>query len=257
MQYIIFNVENGIAWVQFNRPDQLNALNEGVFRDLKTAIEKCESDDSIRVVILKGNQRAFVAGSDIKYLSKSNINMAYKFSNQAKHVQERLFDLAKPTIAAVSGFALGGGLEMALCCDFRIAAENAVFGIPEIGLGIIPGGGGTQRLPRLIGLGAATELLFLGKPIKADKAKKIGLVNKVVPLVELENEVKALASDLMSQSAIALRSAKIALHNGLDVDLKNGLQIEQDVFCMLFGTEDQREGMAAFIEKRRPVFKGK
>jgi enoyl-CoA hydratase len=172
-------------------------------------------------------------------------------------VQERIADLPKPTIAAISGYALGGGCELALCCDFRIAADNAVLGQPEITLGIIPGGGGTQRLPRLVGLGAATELIFTGEMIKADRAERIGLVSKVVPLDQLEPEAEALASKLMERPALALRAAKTALRKGLSTSLKEGLQIEQDLFSMLFGTEDQKEGMAAFLEKRKPIFKGK
>ena len=172
-------------------------------------------------------------------------------------VQGRLADLPKPTIAAVSGYALGGGCEVSLCCDFRIVADNAVFGLPEITLGIIPGGGGTQRLPRLVGPGVAAELLFLGEMIKADRAQQIGLVNRVVPLDDLENEVKIFAAKLMERPAMALRAAKTAMRKGMSASLGEGLQIEQDLFCMLFGTEDQKEGMAAFIEKRKPVFKGK
>ena len=146
---------------------------------------------------------------------------------------------------------------MALLCDFRIAADNCLLGVPEINIGIIPGGGGTQRLPRLVGLGPATELIMLGEPIKADKAEKIGLVNKVVPFDQLDAEAEALAKKLMKKSSMALRSAKIAIKKGISVDLKHGLQMEQDVFALLFGTQDQKEGMAAFVEKRKPVFKGK
>jgi enoyl-CoA hydratase len=172
-------------------------------------------------------------------------------------VQERLADLPKPTIAAVSGYALGGGCEVALCCDFRIAADNAVLGLPEITLGIIPGGGGTQRLPRLVGLSLAAELIFLGETIKADKAERIGLVNRVVPSDRLEAEATALAEKLLEKPAVALRAAKTAIRKGMSASFKEGLQIEQGLFCMLFGTKDQKEGMAAFLEKRKPKFEGR
>lgn len=257
LKYIVFKKRGGIGWIQFNRPERLNAINPEVLADLETAVVNCEEDDSIRVVVFMGSDKAFVAGADIEHMAKGDIKSAYKLTDLTMRVQERIADLPKPTIAAISGYALGGGCELALCCDFRIAADNAVLGQPEITLGIIPGGGGTQRLPRLVGLGAATELIFTGEMIKADRAERIGLVNKVVPLDQLEPEAEALASKLMERPALALRAAKTALRKGLSTSLKEGLQIEQDLFSMLFGTEDQKEGMAAFLEKRKPIFKGK
>jgi enoyl-CoA hydratase len=257
LKYIIFDCEDGIGWVQFNRPKKLNAINTDVLLDLEKVVARCEEDDAIKVVVLKGNEKAFIAGADIKQMSTGDIKFAYGMSDLTIRVQGRLADLPKPTIAAISGYALGGGCEMALCCDFRIAADNAVLGLPEITLGIIPGGGGTQRLPRLVGMGPAAELLFLGEMIKADKAEQIGLVNRVAPLDELENVVKEYAAKLMERPAMAIRSAKTALRKGMNTSLADGLQIEQDAFCMLFGTEDQKEGMAAFMEKRKPAFKGK
>jgi len=257
LRYIIFEKRDGIGWVQFNRPEKLNALNPDVLRDLEKAVATCEEDDSIRIVVLHGNEKAFVAGADIENMAKGDIKFAHELTDLTMRVQERLADLPKPTIAAISGYALGGGCEIALCCDFRIAADNAVFGQPEITLGIIPGGGGTQRLPRLVGLGPATDLIFTGEMIKADRAERIGLVNKMVPLNQLETEVQALAFKLMKQPVLALRAAKTAIRKGLNVSLKEGLQLEQDQFCMLFCTEDQKEGMTAFIEKREPIFKGR
>jgi enoyl-CoA hydratase len=257
LKYIVFKKRDGIGWIQFNRPERLNAINPEVLADLETAVVNCEEDDSIRVVVFMGSDKAFVAGADIEHMAKGDIKSAYKLTDLTIRVQERIADLPKPTIAAISGYALGGGCELALCCDFRIAADNAVLGQPEITLGIIPGGGGTQRLPRLVGLGAATELIFTGEMIKADRAERIGLVSKVVPLDQLEPEAEALASKLMERPALALRAAKTALRKGLSTSLKEGLQIEQDLFSMLFGTEDQKEGMAAFLEKRKPIFKGK
>ena len=257
LKYINFKKRDGIGWVQFNRPEKLNALNPDVLRDLEQAVATCEEDGDIRAVVLRGNEKAFVAGADIDSMATSDIKSAYTLTDLTMRVQERLADLPKPTIAAISGYALGGGCELALCCDFRIAADNAILGQPEITLGIIPGGGGTQRLPRLVGLGLATELIFTGEMIKADRAERIGLVNKIVPLNQLETEVQALAFKLMKQPVLALRAAKTAIRKGLNVSLKDGLQLEQDLFCMLFGTEDQKEGMAAFLEKRGPVFKGR
>jgi len=257
LKYINFKKLDGIGIVQFNRPERLNALNPDVFRDLEAIVSCCEEDDSIRVIILTGNEKAFVAGADIEHMAKGDIRVAYELTDQNMRVFERLADLPKPTIAAISGYALGAGCEAALCCDFRIAADNAILGLPEITLGIIPGAGGTQRLPRLVGIGPATELVFTGEMIKADKAEQIGLVSKVVPLEQLEAEVKSLAVKLMEKPALALRAAKTALRKGLNASFKEGLQIEQDLFCMLFGTEDQKEGMAAFLDKRKPVFKGR
>jgi enoyl-CoA hydratase len=257
LKYIVFKKRGGIGWIQFNRPERLNAINPEVLADLETAVVNCEEDDSIRVVVFMGSDKAFVAGADIEHMAKGDIKSAYKLTDLTMRVQERIADLPKPTIAAISGYALGGGCELALCCDFRIAADNAVLGQPEITLGIIPGGGGTQRLPRLVGLGAATELIFTGEMIKADRAERIGLVSKVVPLDQLEPEAEALASKLMERPALALRAAKTALRKGLSTSLKEGLQIEQDLFSMLFGTEDQKEGMAAFLGKRKPLFIGR
>jgi len=153
LKYINFRTQDGIAWVQFNRPEKLNALNPEVLRDLEKSVDWCEKDDAIKVIVVTGNEKGFVAGADIEHMARVDIKTAYKLTDQTMQVQERLADLPKPTIAAISGYALGGGCEVTLCCDFRIAAENAVFGLPEITLGITPGGGGTQRIPRLVGLG--------------------------------------------------------------------------------------------------------
>lgn len=254
---INFKKQDGIGWIQFNRPEKLNALNPDVLKDLEKAVVGCEEDDSIRVVVLKGNDKAFVAGADIENMAKGDIKFAYELTDLTMQVQERLADLPKPTIAAISGYALGAGCEVALCCDFRIAAKNAVLGLPEITLGIIPGGGGTQRLPRLVNLGAAAKIILLGERINSEQAEKIGLVDKVVPLDRLEEEASSLASKLMQRSSLALRAAKTAMRKGLSTSLKEGLQIEQNLFCMLFGTEDQKEGMGAFLEKRKPLFKGR
>jgi len=256
LTYINFTVQDGIARIQFNRPKKLNALNPDVLRDLGEALTWCEEDDTIRVAILTGNEKVFIAGADIDHMSKANIKAVYKLTDQTMLVQERLADLPKPTIAAISGYALGAGCEVALCCDFRIAAENAVFGLPEITLGIIPGGGGTQRLPRLVGPAIAARMIMLGERINAEEAFRIGLVDRVVARKDLEKEVKKFACKLKDMPFMALRAAKTAIRKGLSTSLKEGLQIEQDLFCMLFGTQDQKEGMRAFLEKRKPSFRG-
>ena len=257
LKYIKFKIEDGVGRIQFNRPEKLNAVNPDVLKELETAVESCEGNDDIRVVVLTGNEKAFIAGADIENMAKGDIKNAYKLTDLTLRVQERLADLSKPTIASISGYALGGGCELALCCDFRIAADNAMLGLPEITLGIIPGGGGTQRLPRLVNLGAAARMILLGEMIKAKEAQEIGLVDKVVSFDELENETQKWVAKLKKKPALAVRAAKTAMRKGLSTSLKEGLQIEQDLFCMLFGTEDQKEGMAAFMEKRKAVFKGR
>ena len=198
MEYktIIFSVKDGIAWIRFNRPEKLNAMNAQVIAEIENAIVECEGNDEIKAVILIGSEKAFIAGADIEPIADADVNSAFQLVERTTRMQERLADLPKPTIAAISGFALGGGLEVALCCDFRLAATNAVLGLPEITLGIIPGGGGTQRLPRLIGLGPAAELLLLGATIKADKALSIWLITEVVPVDQLEARAEDLATRL-------------------------------------------------------------
>jgi len=255
-ELVFYRKMEGLAWITLNRPKRLNALNPEVYGELDRVLTDCETDQEVKVVIITGNENAFAAGADIEAMAKGDVQLAYRLTDQSQRTQERLADMPKPTIAVIAGYALGGGLELALCCDFRIAGENAILGVPEINLGIIPGGGGTQRLPRLIGLNHATELVLLGEHIKADKAEKWGLINKVVPLDQLERECEKLAKKLMLKSPVALRAAKDAIRTGINTGLKEGLKIEQDIFCMLFGTSDQKEGMAAFLEKRKPNFSG-
>ena len=256
-QTIIFSVDHRTAWIRFNRPDKLNAMNKEFYADLEQALMECEKNDEVRTIILTGNEKAFIAGADIGIWAGADVDTSGKTAEFIMKVQERLADIVKPTIAAIAGFALGGGLEIALCCDFRLAAENAVLGLPEITLGIIPGGGGTQRLPRLIGLGPATGMLMLGTRIKANKALSIGLVDDVVSLDQLEAKAEALAQRLAAMPAVALKACKTSMRAGLSTGLKEGLKLEQTAFTMLFGTLDQKEGMAAFLEKRKPKFLGK
>ena len=257
LNHSIFEIREGIGWLRFNRPKQLNALNPLAFEDIAQAAERTESDPSLKAFVLTGNGRAFAAGADIKHMASGNIPLSTELTDISNFAQQRLADLSKPSIAAIAGYALGGGCEVALCCDFRLAAEDAVFGLPEIKLGIIPGGGGTQRLPRLIGLGAAVKMIMTGETIDAQEALKLGLVHDVVSLERLENEAQTLAVRLSKQPAIALRAAKTAIYGGLNMALGDGLKLEQSLFCMLFGTQDQKEGMTAFIEKRKPNFTGR
>ena len=257
LKYVACKQEGRIAWVRLNRPEKMNALNPELLRDLESAVAWCEEDRSVGVIVLIGDKRAFVAGADIDYMAKGDIALAYDLTDLTMRVQERLADLPKPTIAAISGYALGGGLELSLCCDFRIATDTAILGLPEITLGIIPGGGGTQRLPRLVGLGPAYRLIFLGERIGSREAATLGLVDKVVPTDQLQDEVRALALKLLELPPLALRAAKTAMRKGLNSSVKDGLQMEQDLFCMLFATQDQKEGMSAFLEKRKPDFKGR
>lgn len=252
--YVKLHVEAGVGRLSFDRPERLNALNSEVLDQFEAALAACETDDRLGVLVLSGNERAFIAGADIEPMATAGAREALKISEHTMRVQERLAEFPKPTIAAIAGYALGAGLEIALCCDFRIAADNAVLGLPEIGLGLIPGGGGTQRLPRLVGLAAATELVFLGEKISATRAHQLGLLRSVVPLERLEGEVQALADRLLSRPSLALRAAKTALTKGSNMALKDALRLEQSLFAMLFSTADQKEGVAAFLEKRKPHF---
>lgn len=254
---IIFSVKGNTAWIRFNRPDKLNAMNAQLIGELDWAVAECEENDDVRAIVLTGNEKAFIAGADIGPMVEADVRGGFKLAEFTMKMQERLADISKPTIAAIAGYALGAGLEVALCCDFRLAAENALLGLPEITLGIIPGGGGTQRLPRLVGLAPATEMLFLGKPIKAERALAIGLVKEVVPPDRLESKAEELAEELTKIPAVAMKACKTALRSGLNTGLKEGLRIEQTAFSMLFGTHDQKEGMSAFMEKRKPKYLGK
>ena len=252
-----FEVSKGIGWFRFDRPKQLNALNPGVFEDIATVAEHCDANPDIKALVLTGNGQAFAAGADIKHMVSGDIHLAAELANKSNTAQQMLSELSKPSIAAIAGYALGGGCEVALCCDFRLAAENAVFGLPEIKLGIIPGGGGTQRLPRLVGLGAAVKMILCGDTINAQQALQAGLVNDVVPVDRLEAEAEKLAAKLSRRPVVALRAAKTAIYAGMNISLAEGLKLERSLFCMLFGTEDQTEGMTAFIEKRQPNFTGR
>jgi enoyl-CoA hydratase len=254
---ILVKKEGGRGIVIFNRPDKLNALNRKVFEELTFIFQEMEKDPEVKVVILTGGVDLFGAGADIQMLSnlKSSAE-CYIFTgeNNAYHILE---NLGKPTVASIGGFCLGGMLELALCCDFRIAADNAKFGLPEVKLGVLPGGGGTQRLPRLIGMTKAKELVFLGDFIDCQEAYRLGLVNMVVPKDQMEAETEKFTKRLMSRPPFGLRVIKGVMNAGINTSLKEGLEIERQGFTILFSTEDKKEGMAAFIEKRKPEFTGR
>jgi enoyl-CoA hydratase len=254
---IIFQVDAGIATITFNRPKALNALNQALLNELSQALDEVAADESIRVLILTGGgDKAFVAGADIGELATFSTLQAKHFSKAGHAIIAKLQDLPIAVIAAVNGFALGGGSEIALACDFIYAADTAKFGLPEINLGLIPGFGGTQRLPRLIGANRAKELIFTGKMLTAAEAVQVGLVNKVVPAAALVEEVLKTAKDIANKGKVSLRAVKQAVNQGLNVDLTTGCHIEIDAFALCFASPDATEGTSAFREKRKPEFKG-
>ncbi|CAN5558496.1 short-chain-enoyl-CoA hydratase [soil metagenome] len=248
--------DDGIVLLTINRQEKLNALNPQVTEEIGQALLDVEQDEPRVIIVTGAGERAFVAGADISEMSSMEPLEAKRFT-EIGHAAMALLDKSPiPTIAAVNGFALGGGCELALACDIRIAAENALFGFPEVGLGILPGMGGTQRLPRLVGPALAKELIFSARRIDAAEAKEIGLVNRVVPEGEALNAARELAAEIAANGPVAVRHAKTAANRSLDVDLISGLEYEADQFSLLFATEDAREGMGAFMEKRKPQFEG-
>jgi len=259
MEYknIIFQIEEQIATITFNRPKVLNALNEASLKEFSHAIDKVAEDEGIRVLILTGSgDKSFVAGADITEFLKFNALKAKIFSEMGHGIVSKLQELSIPVIGAVNGFALGGGCEVVIACDFIYASENAMFGLPEINLGIIPGFGGTQRLPRLVGKNRAKEMIFTGKMISAAEAQVMGLVNKVCVQDQLMDEVLNIAKIIVSKGKISLRAAKQAINTGMDVDLKTGCRVEIDAFAICLASPDAKEGTQAFLEKRAPDFKG-
>lgn len=252
---IIFKKEGSVGIVSINRPKALNALNTAVLTELNTALDQVEADKEIYLLILTGEGKAFVAGADIAEMSNKTAAEAKVFAKQGMDVFRRIEELTIPTMALVNGFALGGGCELAMACDIRIASEKAKFGQPEVSLGITPGFGGTQRLPRLVGLAKAKELIFTADMIDAQEALKIGLVNKVTTAEELLNEGMAMAQKITSKGQVAVRYSKEAINSGMQVDIDTAMDIEANLFGLCFANPDQKEGMTAFIEKRKPEFK--
>lgn len=256
-QHIQFQIEQGIARITFNRPAALNALNRALIEEFSAALGAVAADEAVRVLVLTGaGEKSFVSGADINELSVLNPLEAKQFSRAGHNALFGLQKLPIPVIAAVNGFALGGGCEIALACDFIYASENAKFGLPEITLGIIPGFGGTQRLPRVIGQNLAKELIFTGRIFSAEEAGRMGLVNKVCPPETLMDEVHQTAVLIAARGRVSLQAAKQAINRGGDVDLASGCEIEADAFSLCMASSDSKEGTRAFLEKRKPVFKG-
>jgi len=252
---ILVTKENGYAVVQFNRPDVLNALNMALMSELVDAFQELDKDDEVRAIVLTGNEKAFAAGADIKEMAgASAVDMLIR-DQFAKW--DKIRKIKKPIIAAVSGFALGGGCEVAMSCDMIVASETAKFGQPEINIGVMPGAGGTQRLTRAVGKAKAMEMVLTGGMISADEALRWGLVNRVVPVESFLSEAKALAKEIVSKSPVAVRLAKEAVLKAFDTTIEGGLEFERKNFYLLFATEDQKEGMNAFVEKRKAEWKGK
>ena len=255
---LLFSKENGIGYVTISRPKALNALNAATVEELDALLDEIAGDAEIQVVILTGaGEKSFVAGADITEMRPLGAIAGRAWGQKGQAVFTKLERLPQPVIAAVNGFALGGGCELAMACDIRIASEKAKFGQPETGLGITPGFGGTQRLPRLVGKGRAKELLFTADMIDAAEAYRIGLVNKVVPPEELMEAARTMAGRIMKRSAAAVQLAKAAVNRGIEAGLENGIAYEAEVFGLCFATEDQKEGMTAFVEKRKPEFKNR
>nr|WP_216366302.1 enoyl-CoA hydratase-related protein [Geobacillus sp. BMUD] len=250
-------IENRVAVVSIHRPP-LNPLNTKVFQELSALIDELEANQQVGAVVITGaGEKAFVAGADIHEMMDLDLAGMMEMNKISRSAFLKIENASKPVIAAVNGLALGGGCELALACDLRICSEHAKFAFPEINLGIIPGGGGTQRLPRIVGQGVAKELLYFGEMIDAQRALSIHLVNKVVPSDELLPTAKEWAGKLAKKPAIAMRMLKEAVNTGANVDLQSGLMVETACFGNAFATEDRKEGMRAFTEKRKPVFSGK
>lgn len=255
--YIRIARDEGLALVTIDRPDHLNAIDRVVLGEISHALVELEEDSTIGVIIFTGaGEKAFVAGGDVAYMSRMSMPEARQFVYEGQAVLLRLERSRKVTIAAINGYALGGGTELALACDIRLAADTAQLGLPETSLGLLPGWGGTQRLGRLLGAGMAKELIFMARKVKADEALRIGLVNRVVPKADLLDEARNMARQIVKNSPIAVQQSKQAINQGLQVSIDQGLAIEAEAWLVLFATHDRKEGTTAFVEKRSPRFTG-
>jgi enoyl-CoA hydratase len=258
LENVLYAKKGPIAYVTLNRPKVLNALNTATWRDLRTAFQDARDDPSIRGVILTGaGDKAFIAGADIGELAHVTAVEAEQSSSFGQGVLDLIENLGKPVIAAVNGYALGGGCETAMACSVRVAADTAKFGQPEVTLGLLPGGGGTQRLPRLVGKGRALQLILSGQIIGAQEAYRIGLVNEVVPAAELVGRAEAILKQIFANAPIAVRLSLDAVNKGVDTSQAEGLALEASYFGLCAGTEDKKEGTTAFLEKRKPQFQGR
>src|SRR5437660_2798808 len=258
LENVLYDKRNGIAYVTINRPKALNALNTPTWKDLRTAFEDVRDDAAIRGVILTGaGDKAFIAGADITELATLAAFEAARASRFGQGVLDLIENLGKPVIAAVNGFALGGGCETAMACTLRIAVERASFGQPEVKLGLLPGGGGTQRLPRLVGKGRALQLILTGETISAQEAYRIGLVNEVVPAANLIARAETILKQISANAPIAVKFSLEAANKGLETSQGEGLALEASYFGICAATEDKKEGTSAFLEKRAPQFRGR
>ncbi len=256
-RFVNYTIEEKMAWVTIDNPP-LNALNHTLMDELSSVFKELEENEDVHIVILRGGgERAFAAGADIKQFPSMDPALAEKFASAGQGIFNQIEDFKGPVIAAIQGFALGGGCELAMACDIRVASEDAKLGQPEVNLAVIPGYGGTQRMPRLIPPGKAKELIYTGEMIDAMEASRIGLVDRVVKREDLFDEARKLAAKILSKGPLAIRAAKKAINEGLALPQREGLRLESRYFGELFSTEDKNEGALAFLEKRKPIFKGK
>jgi enoyl-CoA hydratase len=255
--HVRYEVADRIATVTVDRPDQLNALNDAVVADIDAAFARARAAADVGCVVLTGaGEKAFVAGADIGELAKQTVLGGKRKSLRGQEVLGRIENLGKPVIAAINGYAFGGGLELALACHLRYMAAGAKVGLPEVGLGIIPGYGGTQRLPRIVGRGRALEMILTANPVDAETAERIGLVNGVAPAGELTARVRAVAQTILGRGPLAVAAALEAVLRGTEGPIEEGLRVECDLFGLVSSTADMREGLTAFLEKRKPVYRG-
>src|SRR3989454_5590973 len=258
LENLLYEKKGAIAYVTLNRPKVLNALNQRTWENLRTAFEDARDEAAVRGVILTGaGDKAFIAGADISELAHVTAVEAQESSSFGQAVLDLIENLGKPVIAAVNGFALGGGCETAMACTIRVASENARFGQPEVKLGLIPGGGGTQRLPRLVGKGQALQLILSAETISAQEAYRIGLVNEVVPAADLITRAEAILKQIFSNSPLAVKFSLEAVNKGMETSQAEGLSLEASLFGLCAGTEDKKEGTSAFLAKRAPQFQGR
>jgi enoyl-CoA hydratase len=254
-QNLILKKEDRMATITMNRPEALNALNSETFHELNAAFDELEKDDKIEVIIVTGEGKAFVAGADIVEMQNMNGQQSRAFSMLGQQVFRRMESMEKVFIGAINGFALGGGCEFAMACDIRIASEKAKFGQPEVNLGVTPGFAGTQRLPRLVGMAKAKELLLTGDMIKADEAYRIGLVNKVVAPESLMDEARKLAETILTKGPVSIKMVKACVNRGMQIDIDTAAAFEADAFGLCFASGETKEGMTAFLEKREAKFR--